>query len=284
MISFLNLPKLPYILFELFRYPILNSAVEGRRGSDVNNSISGPPEQAAVVVMDVLPTVIDYNDSSKKSFTTGPGDNNANSDHAGVGPTAVSLEGTFGARIITRGLKFQDGFGRLKEFRKLFDTSQSVKLDINTDPFGPKSYTYGLNFYDFTMHRWGACDLDTFRVRGDARTHSKLPTYTISFTMVKKLISVESSDPLLRSLKYVIEAQDKLDEFNTDLENFINNNSFLNTADNILVNIDLINNSISAVGEVMAEYTTAVLGSTGAFGTVQDAVSNSLFTLGDLIS
>jgi hypothetical protein len=241
--------KLPFIIFELIKFPILKQT-----GDDKPQL--GPPVESAIVIMDVMPTRVSYKYGSKKSYIAGLGDNNVLAVKGGVAPIKINFSGTFGQRWATRGIQVQNGFGRLKEFRNLYLTSQSVNKDLRK--VGEEEYIYGLNFYDFTMHYWGSVDLDTFDIDNDAAKNSKTSFYNVSMTGMGELIDVKTSDPILRNLKFMIKVQEAFDKANSSIENFLKTNVIASTINEIIVDLETYNMALDMINEMSATYLAAI--------------------------
>lgn len=240
MLSLLNLPSLPYLVFELLRYK-----VETQPSGETIRSA----ESIDTLLMDINPEIFDYAYSARQSYNSGEGDNNTRNIKGGNAPTKISIEGTFGQKARWRGIKLMNGFGRQKEFIAMFKKSNSltdVIEDKLTDEF---RYVYGLNYYDFNHHEWGAISLDTLRIKSNARAINGISSYTVSFTLFGDLITAVSKDPLIRNLRFAIEVQKKLDEANQEIENFLNNNAYASELNDILVTYDFYS---TAIGDVVA--------------------------------
>lgn len=251
MISLLNIPKLNYIVFELLRFPIQ----DGIGSVPIDNK---KVEEVGIVVMDVLPEEISYSMTSRKAKNMDFGDFGLLIDRGGLGAEKISFSGTFGNRFINRGLKLQNGFGRFKEFRELFRKSQSVEDAKEKAVPGSSKYVYGLNFYDFTFHWWGSVDLENFQIKGNARNHAQLPYYSVQMEGVRKLINVKTKDPILRNLNMAIELQNKLDEFNTDIENFIDENGIASGINEVLVDFEMFKSLLDGIDDLAGQYWGAI--------------------------
>jgi hypothetical protein len=251
MNNFINIPRIPIIVFELLKFPVLDKELQENLGGQR----LGSPKEADIVVMDVLPTEISYDYASKKTMYVGYGDNNNVIDRAGNAPTQISFSGSFGKRMIRRGIQMQDGFGRLKEFRELYRKSQTVEDTLEDALEDNKKYIYGLNFYDFTFHYWGAVDLDRLRIRGDAGHNSQLPFYNVSMTGIGPLIDVvRTIDPILRNLKILIKTQESLDKMNAELDKFISENPIASTVNEIVVDIESLDLAIKLAKSMSSQY------------------------------
>lgn len=250
MISLLNIPKLPYIIFELVSFSLETDA----NAPESSSPMPGTPVVVDTVIMDVLPTHLSMKYGSRKSYHMGVGDNNVSVERGGVAPVKISFEGTFGQRMITRGAKVQDGFGRLKEFRSLYLRSQSVAPTLEKNKPNAKRAIYGLNFYDFTIHHWGSVDLDDFEIDRNAQTSNTLPSYSVRLTSMGKLITVPAKDPLLRNLRYAIKLQEKFDEINTMIQDSV----IYEAIGEIAADLESLQIANNAVGEMLSTYTSAI--------------------------
>lgn len=237
MMSLLNLPRLPYIFLELISYTV-----------DENGNIT-QPESADFLLMDVLPTKVSYKETAKKNIIQGIGDNNNVINKAGLAPIKIMLTGTFGQRQIARGgLRVQDGFGRLKEFRELYRKSQSIPTN------GMPEKLYLMNYYDFTMHYWFSIDMDTFDLEGDAQRNSKTPFYTCQMTSVGPLINVQAKDPMLRNLKYYVVAQNKADEWNSAMNTFLDENYYAQIVEEIYADMLAYQDALYMANVMIGDY------------------------------
>lgn len=277
MFSLLTLPPLPYIVFELLRYK--------QEDLTADNELTKEPESLDIIVMDVLPTQINYSFSGKNGYNVGVGDDNVTVVKGGQAPTKISLNGTFGQRVIRRGLTFMDGFRRLKEFERIFKLSQSV--DITNDKPDAFNYIYGMNFYDFTHLEWQAVNLDNFNINKNAHTHSIIPSYSISFTGIGKLIQATPRDPLLRNLKFFVEVQAQLDKANADIDEFLKTNAVALAAEEVLADIETLEIAMDAVRLMSRQYGSIVSNLPAEYGTVLAGgvrdVYDTVFNFGDLI-
>jgi len=246
MLSLLSIPPLPYIVFELLRYKQEDVTQEGQ--------ILREPESLDTIIMDVLPTHITYNYSGKNGYNIGIGDDNVTVVKGGEAPRKISLQGSFGARVIRRGLTILDGFGRLKEFEKMFRKSQSLNDAIKDKSPDEFKYIYGMNFYDFTHLYWESVNLDTFSVNKNAQTNINLPTYTVNLTGLGELITATPKDPMLRNLKVVIEFQKKLEEMNKDLDHFTETNEVASLAEEILADIETLQFAVDGAVQMAGQY------------------------------
>jgi hypothetical protein len=186
------------------------------------------------------------------------GDNNTTIVRGGEAPTRISLQGTFGARTIRKGVGYVDGFGRLKNFEKMFRKSQSIDgalANNKPDEFG---YIYGINFYDFTHLYWGAANLDTFNINKNAQVNTKVATYTLNLTGIGKLIDSTPRDPMLRNLKYAIKAQEWFEQANKDFEEFKRSSEILSLAEEILADIETVGIILNTIEEMSVEYTSII--------------------------
>jgi len=247
-LSLLSIPKLPYIVFELISIPI-----EKTLNGSVTVESQGNPVVVDTVIMDVLPSKINYGYSSKKNYNAGVGDGNVNVIKGGLAPQRIMLEGTFGKRFIRRGAKIQDGFGRLKEFRNLFIKSQSISTIKSDDPNKKRSIP-AMNFYDFTIHYWGAADLDTFEIDEDAQRFNTLPTYKVQLTGMGSLIQVRSTDPLLRNLQYAIKLQETFDAVNEEIQN----SDVFRNANEVAADLETLKLATNGANELVGQYAQAL--------------------------
>lgn len=208
-----------------------------------------------VVVMNVFPSLKEYQYMGRKEYVTGVGENNITVIKGGLAPRKITLEGTFGMRPIRMGTKIQNGYQRIEEFRQLFIKNQSIDpVKPSVTPPG-KKYVYGMNFYDFTEPYWGSIEPDTLIIRSDAKTHSKLPMYKIQFTGLGKLIDVPSKDPIIRNLNYAIQLSELFDGVNAEIDNFMKNNQYAQLANEILVDWEMASDAVDAAGEMTSQYT-----------------------------
>lgn len=260
--NLINIPKLPYIVFELVK--IKKGLVGSGMGDFVRGEERFSPYEFVetleerdtftttdVILLDVNPSDIVYDLNPRKTVHAGPGDDNFTVEKGGLQPTKITIGGTFGSKRISRGIRSQDGFGRMKEFRKMFAKSHSVSLEDEK-----RDEVYGVNYYDFLNHFWGYVDLDNLRISANARLHSKIHQYTMQFTCYGKLLQSTSKDPLLRNLKFLLEANEFIEGLNEDINTFIDE-SFLSELDDILIsagmfrevvgNANLISQTIGAV-------------------------------------
>ena len=250
MLSLLTLPPLPYIVFELLRYK--------QEDTTSDNQLVKQPESLDVIIMDVLPSQINYTFAGKNGYNVGVGDDNVTIVRGGQAPTRISLQGTFGARTIRRGIGYTDGFGRLKNFEKMFRKSQSIEgalVNNKPDEFG---YIYGINFYDFTHLFWGAANLDTFNINKNAQVNTKVATYTLNLTGIGKLIDATPRDPMLRNLKLSIKVQEWLEKANEDFEEFKRNNGIFSFAEELIADIETVGLILNTIEEMSTEYTGIV--------------------------
>lgn len=273
------------MVFELIRYPILLTASQEDAESG-SGDIVGAPEEVDVVVLDVLPSEIVYKRGNKATYHVGAGDGNTTVDKGGNAPIKVMLTGTFGNRFINRGIKVQDGFGRLKEFRKFFEKSNTLDDMQNHSLVDNKRYIYGLNYYDFTFHEWFSINLDTFDVSGNAERNSKLPFYQISFTSLGKFIRVDSQDPILRNLKVAIAVQEQFDEWNAEIDKFIKENPYAAAINEVLVDIEQLQVALNSLSIVNSQYQSALGNAPGnLLGTIGTFIpgSNNFLDFANLI-
>ena len=250
MLSLLTLPPLPYIVFELLRYK--------QEDTTSDNQLVKQPESLDVIIMDVLPSQINYTFAGKNGYNVGVGDDNVTIVRGGQAPTRISLQGTFGARTIRRGIGYTDGFGRLKNFEKMFRKSQSIEgalVNNKPDEFG---YIYGINFYDFTHLFWGAANLDTFNINKNAQVNTKVATYTLNLTGIGELIDATPKDPMLRNLKLSIKVQEWLEKANEDFEEFKRNNGIFSFAEELIADIETVGLILNTIEEMSTEYTGIV--------------------------
>lgn len=250
MLSLLTLPPLPYIVFELLRYK--------QEDTTSDNQLVKQPESLDVIIMDVLPSQINYTFAGKNGYNVGVGDDNVTIVRGGQAPTRISLQGTFGARTIRRGIGYTDGFGRLKNFEKMFRKSQSIEgalVNNKPDEFG---YIYGINFYDFTHLFWGAANLDTFNINKNAQVNTKVATYTLNLTGIGKLIDATPRDPMLRNLKLSIKVQEWFEKANEDFEEFKRNNGIFSFAEELIADIETVGLILNTIEEMSTEYTGIV--------------------------
>lgn len=230
----------------------------GTGGANMKSRIGGNAiaVETDVVVLNVFPTVKEYQYSGRKEYVQGVGEDNITVVKGGLAPRKISLEGTFGMRPIKMGTKISNGYQRLEEFRQVFIKSQSI------DPVKPsivppgKKYVYGMNFYDFTEPYWGSIEPDTLIIRSDAKTHSQLPMYKIQFTGLGKLIDVPTKDPIIRNLGYAIKLSELFDGVNAQIDNFMRNNKYAQLTNEILVDMQMASDAIDAAGEMTSQYTS----------------------------
>jgi hypothetical protein len=234
MLSLLNLPALPYIIFEMIKYTIKEPTYSEDSTKMEDLSVVSKPIETDILLMDVQPETINYDYGAKQGYQVGPGDGNTLVNKGGLAPVKIQFAGCFGKRFIQRGIKVQDGFGRLKEFRAMYKKSNSIPLNLKD---GEQPCVYGMNYYDFNFHEWMAVNLDTFRIRADTKRHSTVPMYELQMTGIGKLIDVETADPILRNLRYLIDIQNKFDEWNSEIDSFLKENSILAGINEILVDI-----------------------------------------------
>ena len=251
MLSLLSLPPLPYIIFELLRY----------KQEDVvaDNQLNKEPESLDVIIMDVLPTQINYSFAGKNGYNVGIGDDNVTVIRGGEAPRKISLQGTFGYRVIRRGLSELDGFGRLKQFEKMFRKSQSLNDALTNEKPDAFNYIYGMNFYDFTHLHWEAVNLDSFTINKNAQINTHLPSYTISMTGIGKLINATPKDPLLRNLKIAIQVQEFLQQTDKDLDEFIDNSPILSGIEEVMADIETLQIAMNAVNQMADQYSGIVI-------------------------
>lgn len=234
------------MVFELIRY----------RQEDVtsDNQIVKQPESLDIIVMDVLPTQINYSYTGKNGYAVGIGDDNVTVVRGGQAPIKISLQGTFGARTIRRGLNYTDGFARLKNFESMFRKSQSVNQVLTNNKPDAFGYIYGMNFYDFTHLHWGAVNLDTFNINKNAQTNTKVPSYTLSLTGMGALIKAEPKDPMLRNLKMAIIVQETLEQWNKDFEEFKSTSPILSTTEEVLADIETVGIFLNTIEDLSIQY------------------------------
>lgn len=259
MLSLLTLPPLPYIVFELLRYK--------QEDTTSDNQLVKQPESLDVIIMDVLPSQINYTFAGKNGYNVGVGDDNVTIVRGGQAPTRISLQGTFGARTIQRGIGYTDGFGRLKNFEKMFRKSQSIEgalVNNKPDEFG---YIYGINFYDFTHLFWGAANLDTFNINKNAQVNTKVATYTLNLTGIGKLIDATPRDPMLRNLKLSTKVQEWFEKANESFEEFKRSSGFLSFVDELLADIETLGLILNTVDEMATEY-LGIVDSVRSYGNV----------------
>ena len=250
MLSLLSLPPLPYIIFELLRY----------KQEDVvaDNQLNKEPESLDVIIMDVLPSQINYGFAGKNSYNVGVGDDNVTVVRGGEAPRKISMQGTFGYRVIRRGLSALDGFGRLKQFEKMFRKSQSLNGALTNTKPDAFSYIYGMNFYDFTHLHWEAVNLDTFNINKNAQAANHLPSYSVNMTGLGSIISATPKDPLLRNLKIAILVQEFLEKTNSDIDEFIANSPILSGIEEVMADIETLQIAMNATAQMAGQYTGIV--------------------------
>ncbi len=278
MLSLLTLPPIPYIVFELLRY----------KQEDItsDNQLAKQPESLDVIIMDVLPSQINYSFSGKNGYNVGIGDDNVTVVRGGQAPVKMSLQGTFGARVIRRGLGYTDGFGRLKNFEKMFRKSQSINQVLANNKPDEFKYIYGMNFYDFTHLYWGAVNLDTFNINKNAQVNTKVATYTINMTGIGKLIDATPKDPMLRNLKFAIKAQEWFEQANEDFEEFKRNSPFLSGAEEVLADIETVGVFLNAIEAMSIQYLGIVDNATRTISEVINGIptnSGGAFSFANLL-
>jgi len=182
----LALPQLNYIVFELVRVNIDDYLAENYRA-----------EQEEVVFFAVMPEQIRYANSARDAIAQT--DSKVFVNRYDLAPERVSLSGTFGdlPRLISG--TYMDGWARLQQFEKdIVKKSKRIELPESGDD---ARYLYMLNYYDFWFQRYGAANISSFEVRGNAREIATLPRYSCEFVLIGDLIEVQSKDLLLLSLK-----------------------------------------------------------------------------------
>lgn len=278
MLSLLSLPPLPYIVFELLRYKQEDIAED--------NQLNKEPESLDVIIMDVLPTQITYGFSGKNGYNVGIGDDNVTVVRGGEAPRKISLQGTFGYRVIRRGLSELDGFGRLKQFEKMFRKSQSLNGALLNEKPDAFRYIYGMNFYDFTHLHWEAVNLDTFNINKNAQLNTHLPSYTVNMTGIGGLINATPKDPLLRNLKIAIKVQEFLEQTNDDLDEFIANSPILSGVQEVLADIETLQFAMNAVSQMADQYSGIVVDVRRTFSQLINGVptgSGGMFSFANLL-
>ncbi len=165
-----------------------------RKNVNVEN---GKWEETLVYPMSVKPGTLDYDFGGRSAITqTVP--NVALVDRFGTKLPVVMMSGTFGLKVRRHGIGLKDGYTRLLDFWDVFEIShQSRPVDKNQP-----DYIYALNYYDFIYDRKYCINIDTFRVRIDARRNAFEPTYQITFTAIGKPIVIDggSKDSYLKIL------------------------------------------------------------------------------------
>lgn len=253
MISLLSLPPLPYVIFELLRFRVKN----------LDNS-KGPAESIQTVLMDVQPRVFRMGYSGRETYNSGLGDNNTRNVVGGNAPTKITLQGTFGQRLINRGLKLLDGYGRLMEFKELFIKSKSLSAVIKNNAPDEFRYIYGMNYYDFNHKEWGSIKLDTFEINSDAAVSNNTSSYVVNFTLFGELTDSDSKDPLVRNAKIGIAIQKRLKEANETLDKFVDSLNInlplvgrvgTSTINDFLITQDQFSTALNATQIMFSEYT-----------------------------
>ena len=255
MIGLLNLPPLPYCIFELLRF----------RKNDVSLStgeIYGPAESTEVIVFDVQPTRFSYEFTGKTGLNAGLGDDNYTLVRGGEAPRKIVLQGTFGNRLISRGGVTRDGFERMQQFKKMARKSVSINDSFPSNLPDAFQYIYGMNFYDFNERYWEAVNLDSFSIEKDAVSNSIIPNYTIRMMGLGKLIDAVPKDPFLRNLKLAIKIQEEFDQINEGIIELLQNE--LSIIPEILGNVEAIQIATGAAAQMTGQYAQITSGIPGS--------------------
>lgn len=177
-------PSIPYIVFELVRINV----------DQYISDQSYKAEQINTIYLAVLPSQISYTLQSRDAIRQT--DKKVFVNKFGLAPEKVTISGNFGREPRLVAGTYLDGWSRLKQFEKeVVRRSKETEITDN----GAK-YLYSLNYYDFTLHRFGNVNIQQFRVSGNANQNSLMPYYSCDFSIIGPLIDVESTDYLLQGL------------------------------------------------------------------------------------
>jgi hypothetical protein len=198
--------------------------------------------------------------TGRESYNSGVGDNNTRNVVGGNAPTKITIQGNFGQRIIARGLKVQDGYGRLMEFKELFIKSKSLTNVIKNNAPDEFRYIYGMNYYDFNHKEWGSIKLDTLEITSDAAVINGVSSYIVNFTKFGELMSSDSKDPIVKLAQLGVSTQKKINELNAAIDAKIKSSPILSAANDIIIYYGALQEALSVVSDMGQNYYSAVAG------------------------
>jgi hypothetical protein len=180
------IPRVDYVVFQLARV----DAKKYRSGESYR------AEEVETVYLAALPSEFDYGINSRDAITQTT--DKIHTHPFPIGPERCTIRGTFGYRPREMAGTYMDGWTRLKQFEEdVFKKSKIQEVKDNAQ------YFYVLNYYDFIWQRFGAINMGSYKVRGNARENTQVPQYSCDFIFTGDLISVNSKDPLLESLSAI---------------------------------------------------------------------------------
>lgn len=171
-----NIPRIPYVVFELIKINI-----------DAYIKEDYVAESVDTVYLHVMPEQYDFRLRSRDSITQTDEEIFINKVY--YAPERISLSGTFGVK--NRGM--MSGESRLALFEK-----QIIKLSKTaSSPNDTERFIYAVNFYGFLWGKHGSINISSWTTRGNARENSELVKYSLEADLIGKLIKTNLKDPLL---------------------------------------------------------------------------------------
>jgi len=238
-------------------------------------------QEVAVYAMAVKPTTLRYEYGSRSVIAQTVPDQGF-VDRFGSKLTRVSMTGTFGLQPRRQGIDIQDGYTRLLNFRD--DVFKRLQQARPTKQDGESRYVYSLNYYDFIYDERFAVNLETFIPEVSARRNPYEPTYTLTFTSIGPIQTVDTKDGLLYALlafsDMLTAAQDGLTGAVAALQAIPAVSAIMFGGAAILTGIDTLSNLAVNLGALASMYTNALAGQTSKGATTITGKVNSF--IGDL--
>lgn len=195
----LEIPRLDFIVFELIEIDV----------EKLKKSTTYKPDVLSVVDLAIMPEALNYSIQSRDAVVQT--DKKVFVQRYNYAPEKVYFSGTFGEDKRLVGGKWLDGWQRLKQFETLF-----VKLSKSYE----KGKIYAINYYDFMFQRFGAINIESWKLSANARTNTQLINYSLEFSIVDKLITTTTKDAILKYL--LVATTDRLNSDNLIKELSIN--------------------------------------------------------------
>ncbi len=238
-------------------------------------------QEVAVFAMAVKPTTLRYEYGSRSVIAQTVPDQGF-VDRFGSKLTRVSMTGTFGLQPRRQGIEIQDGYTRLLNFRDdVFKRLQQARPEKQD---GESKYVYSLNYYDFIYDERFAVNLETFIPEVSARRNPYEPTYTLTFTSIGPVQTVDTKDGMLSMLLnfsfMLTKAQDGLTGAVATLKGIPAIGAILQGAGAYVTAIDTLSNLAGSLAGLASMYGSALAGQTTmAAGTISSKVNSFI---GDL--
>lgn len=148
------------------------------------------PRQVKAIDLAILPEQLNYRLASRDALTQTQ--SKVFVHRFDFQPEKVRFAGSFGDDERWVNNVWLDGWKRLKQFEEeIVRRSKQVKNN---------RILYAVNYYDFMFQRFGAINIDSWALTANARTNANLITYSLDFTIVDKLYSVNLIDALIKNL------------------------------------------------------------------------------------